>query len=258
MIGAWAIAKKDFGSFARSWVGVLSLFAFLLIGGLFFILFLLGYSQLSMEAARNSYQGVEGLGLTGFILGAYLLNLGVIILFLTPLLSMRSFAEEKRSGTLELLFTFPLNDLEIVLGKYFALLAQVVLLLLPVFAYAGVVRTLGAKLEWGIVFSGCLGFILLGSAFLAVGLFFSSLTENQIIAAVSTFLFLLGVWILEWILGQVPGRWALGIGRLSPFVHYRDFPLGIIDFTDAAYFLAVILFFIFLTHRVVETRNWKG
>ena len=258
MTGAWAIVKKDFGSYVRSWVGVLSFSSFLLLAGIFFMLFLLGYHQLSLEAARQSYEGAEGLGLTGFILGAFILNLGVVILFLTPLLSMRSLAEEKRSGTLELLFTFPLSDFEIVLGKYLSLFLQLVMLLLPTFIYAGIVWMLGAKLEWGVVLSGSLGFLLLGSAFLAVGLFFSSLTENQIVAATLTFVFLLGSWVLEWVTSLLPGPAAPRAGLFSPFVHYRDFPLGIIDFTDVTYFLAVILFFFFLTQRVVETRNWKG
>ena len=258
MTGAWAIVKKDFGSYSRSWVGVLGLSSFLLIAGTFFTLFLLGYSRLSFEAARKSYEGIEGLGPTGFVLGAFLLNLGIIFLFLTPLLAMRSLAEEKRMGTLELLYTFPLSDLEIVLGKYLSLLAQLFFLGLPTLIYAAILRTLGAKVEWGIVCSGLLGFFLLGATFLSAGLFFSSLTENQIISAGVTFLFLLGVWILEWAASFLPNPLGPRVSLLSPFVHYRDFPLGIVDFSDVAYFLVTILFFIFLTHRVVEARNWRG
>ena len=258
MTGALALLKKDFASYSRSWVGLFTNFSFLLIAGIFFTLFLLGYSQLSFEAARNSYEGIEGLGLTGFIFGAFLLNSGVLILFLAPLLTMRSLAEEKRMGTLELLYTYPLGDIEIVLGKYFSLVAQLALLLFPTFIYTAVVRVLGAKIEWGVIISGCLGFLLLGSTFLALGLFISSLTENQIVAAGLTFTLLLGSWILEWIAGMLPAPWSGRLGVFSPFIHYRDFPLGIIDFSDAAYFLAAIFFFLFLTHRVVETRNWKG
>lgn len=257
MIGAWAVLKKDFASYARSWVGLLMMSSFLLIAGIFFTLFLLGYSHLSLEASQGSYDGVEGLGLTGYVLGAFLLNLGVVVLFLTPVLTMRSFSEEKRSGTLELLFTYPLSDLEIVLGKYFSLLLQVALFILPAFIYAGVMQLFKVKIEWGIVLSGCLGFLLLGSAFVSIGLFFSSLTENQIVAASLTFTFLLAVWILEWAVRLLPEVWAV-MGFFSPFMHYRDFPLGILDFSDASYFLAVTLFFLFLSQRVIETRNWKG
>ncbi len=257
MTGAWVIAKKDFVSYIRSWVGALVISSFLLIAGIFFTLFLLGYSQLSFEAAQHSSQAIEGLGPTGFILGAFLLNLGIVVLFLMPILTMRSFSEEKRSGTLELLFTYPLSDLEIVLGKYFSLLAKVALFIFPTFIYAALLALFKIKIEWGIVFSGCLGFLLLGSAFVSIGIFFSSLTDNQIVAASLTFTFLLAIWILEWAVRLLPGVWA-GLGIISPFMHYRDFPLGILDFSDVAYFLAVTVFFLFLTQRVIETRNWKG
>jgi len=258
MRGAWAIFSKDFTSFARSWVGVLVAFAFLVIGGLFFTLFTLSYAQLSAEAARTAYEGTEGLSPTGFILGAFLLNLGVLFLFLTPLLAMRSLAEERRIGTLELLYTYPLSDLEIVLGKFLALVAQLFILFLPTLLYAGVIRLLGTGVDLGIILAGSLGFLLLGSAFLAVGLFFSSITENQIIAAGLTFSFLLGFWILEWLVGFLPPDWASWFGGLSPFAHFRDFPLGIVDLKNISYFLGAVLFFLFLTLRVVEARNWKG
>lgn len=258
MFGALAIFKKDYASFFRSWVGILVLFAFLLMTGIFFTLFLLGYSQLSVQAAGRAYQGIEGLSFTAFVLGAFYLNLGVIFLFLTPLLSMRAVSEERRFGTLELLYTFPLSDFEIVLGKYLALTATLATLFFPTSVYLLLIRFLGPQLEWGVIFSGISGFFFLGAMFLAVGLFFSSLTQNQIVAAGSTFTLLLGVWILEWLADFFPEPWSGWLGNLSPFAHYRDFPLGIFDFTDAAFFAGAIAFFFFLTLRVVESRTWKN
>lgn len=258
MTGTWAILKKDFSSFCRSWVGVLTTSSFLLLAGIFFTLFLFSYSQLSLEAAQRAYEGIENLTVSGFILGGFLLNLGILFLFLAPLLSMRTLAEEKRGGTLELLYTYPLSDFEIVFGKYLALLAQLALLFLPTLAYAGVLRFLGVKIDGGILGAGILGFFLLGSSFLAMGLFFSSLTESQILASALTFISLLGLWILEWVTGFLPRPWEFGLTQASPFVHYRDFPLGILDLTDLTYFLCVSAFFLFLTLRAVETRNWKG
>lgn len=256
--GAWVILKKDFSSFFRSWVGVLVLFAFLLISGIFFTLFMLGYSALSLEAARQGYQGVEGLNLTRFVVGAFLLNLGVILLFLAPLTSMRSLAEEKRLGTLELLYTYPLSDLEIVLGKFLSLLAQLGSLFLPTLTYVVLIHFLGQKIDVGVVFSGTLGFFLLGAAYLAIGLFFSCLTENQILAAGLTFLFLIVLWVVEWFGGFLPGFWKEGLSALSPSVHFRDFSLGILDLQDTLFFAAVVFFFLFLSLRSVETRNWKS
>ena len=258
MSGAWAILKKDFVSYHRSWVGVLVLFAFLLLSGIFFTIFVLSYSQLSFEAARQAYRGVEDLSITAFIMGAFLLNVGVLFLFFAPLLSMRSLAEEKRVGTLEFLYTYPLSDFEIVLGKYLSLVSQSVLLFLPTLAYAAVIHWLGAKVDWGIIGGGTAGCFLLGASFLAMGLFFSSLTENQMLAGGLTFAFLLGLWMLEWLTGFLPSFLSTRLADLSPFMHFRDFSLGIVDLTDVSYFLCLISFFFFLTLRDVESRNWKG
>ena len=258
MSGAWAILKKDFASFYRSWVGVFVISAFLFISGIFFTLFLLGYSQLSIQAAGEAYEGIEGLSLTPFVMGAFLLNSGILFLFLAPLLAMRSLAEEKRVGTLELLYTYPLSDFEMVLGKYLALLAQLLLLFLPTLVYVIVIRALGPRVEAGIVLSGCLGFFLLGASFLAVGVFFSSLTENQILAASLTFTCLLAVWIFEWLAGLLPGAWGARAETLSPFVHFRYFPMGIVDLKDIAFFLCMISFFFFLSLRTVGARHWKA
>ena len=258
MTGAIAILKKDLGSFCHSWVGVLVMFSFLLISGIFFTLFLLGYSQISLEAAQQAYKGIEELSLTGFVMGTFILNASVLFLFLAPLLSMRSLAEEKRIGTLELLYTYPLSDMEIVLGKYLALVMKLVILFLPTLFYLAVIHFLGAKIDWGIIAAGSLGFILLGSSFLAIGLFFSSVTENQIIAAGLAFSFLVAIWIFEWLFNLIPGPWGEWFSSISLFVHFRDFPLGIIDLKDVLFFICTILLFSFLTLRTVEMRNWKG
>lgn len=258
MRGIFPILKKDFSSFVRSWVGVFVIFSFLLIGGIFFTLFLLGYSQLSIQAASQAYEGVEDLSVTSFVMGAFILNTGVIFIFLAPLLAMRSLAEEKRVGTLELLYTYPLSDFEIVLGKYLALVSQLLLLFLPTLLYVGALRFLGVRIDWGVIIAGSIGFLLLGATFLAIGLFFSSVTENQILAASLTFSVLLALWIFEWLAGLLPPPWGERFSVLSPFVHYRDFPLGIIDSTGVSFFFCAISFFFFLTLRTVETRNWKG
>lgn len=258
LLGAWSLVKKDFFSFCRSWVGVSVLFSYLLVGGIFFTLFLLGYSQLSLQAAGQAYEGIEGLSLTAFVMGTFILNSGVLFLFMAPLLSMRSLAEEKRVGTLELLYTYPLSDFGIVLGKYLALMAELALLFLPTLLYTVLIRFLGPRVDGGILLAGVLGFFLLGGMFLAIGLFFSSLTENQILAALLTFMTLLALWIFEWLAGLLPQAWAARLGGLSPFAHFRDFPLGIVDLTDVAFFISAIAFFFFLTLRKVEARNWKG
>jgi ABC-2 type transport system permease protein len=256
--GVWSLFKKDFATVYRSWIGVLVMFSFLLISGIFFTFFLLAYNQISMEAARQSYQGMEGMSITRLVMGTFFLNLGVLFLFLAPLLSMRPLAEEKRFGTLELLYTYPLGDLEIVLGKFLALLGQLVLLLLPTLTYLGVLRILGVRADLGVIGGGLLGYFLLGSCYLAVGLFFSSLTENQILAAGLTFVSLLGLWMLEWVSSFLSRPWGPRLTAFSPFVHFRDFPMGVVDLGDVSYFLCMTSFFLFVTLRVIETRNWRG
>ncbi len=258
MSGIWPIFKKDFVSLFRSWTGVFATSAFLLIAGIFFTFFLLAYSQLSMEAARQAYEGIQGLNLTRFVMGAFILNLGVLFLFIAPLLSMRCITEEKKTGTLELLYTYPLSDLEIVLGKYLSLLAQLALLFLPTLTYLGVLRVLGIKVDLGVVGAGVIGFFLLGATFLALGMFYSSLTENQIASAGLSFLTLMGLWILEWVAGFLPRPWSRWLNLASPFFNFRDFPLGVIDLSSLTYFLCAIALFFFLTLRAVETRNWRG
>ncbi len=256
--GAWVIFKKDVAAFFRSWAGILVLFSFLLVAGIFFTLFILGYSSLSLEAARQGYEGIEGLNLTRFVMGAFLLNLGALLLFLSPLISMRSLAEERKTGTLELLYTYPLSDLEILLGKYFALVAELALLFGPTVTYLGVIHALGEKVDFGVVGAGALGFFLLGATYLACGIFFSSLTENQILAAGLTFSLLVGFWVLDWVAGFLPLAWGNWLSALSPLVHFRDFSLGIIDLRDVTYFLGTVAFFLFLTLQRIEVRNWKG
>ena len=151
-----------------------------------------------------------------------------------------------------------LSDFEIVLGKYLALLAQLAFLFLPTLSYVGVLRALHVNVDYGMILAGVLGFFLLGSSFLAIGLLFSALTESQVLAASLTFVSLLGLWMLEWFTGFLPYPWNTRLGILSPFFHYRDFSLGIVDLADVTYFLCLIAFFFFLSLRVVETRNWKG
>lgn len=258
MTGLWALLKKDFGSYFRSWVGVLGLAVFLLLAGVFFTLIVLSYAQLSLESARQAYEGIEALSLTGFIFGAFFLNLGVLFLFLAPLLTMRSLAEEKKMATLELLYTYPLSDFQIVGGKYLALLSQMALLFLPTLTCVGLMFFLKVNLDVGVVVGGSLGFFLLGASFLAVGLFFSSMTESQLLAGALTFAALFFLWMFEWLVGFLPHPWNEGLARLSPFFHFRDFSLGVIDLSDGVYFVCFVAFFFFLTLRRVEARNWKG
>jgi ABC-2 type transport system permease protein len=258
MRNALAVAKKDFFSYVNSWIGVFVLALFFVIAGLFFFFLVVSYARISMEASQDLYRNVRGLGLTQFVFSSFFLNMGAILIFFMPLLSMRSFAEERKYQTLELLFTYPLSDFEIIWGKYLAMLWFLGLMIIPTGLYLGLIVWLGGTLDWGPVLVGYLGFLLLANAYLALGLFVSAISENQVVSALITFGALTVFWIMDWMGGVTDGTMSHFFTAASPLRHYREFTLGILDLSHTAYFCFFYFYFLFLALRAVETRNWKG
>lgn len=258
MKNALILARKDALSYFQSWTGVLILFFFSVLGGVFFFLPALAYSQISLSTLPQDYQHLEGLGITRFVFGSFFINIATILIFIVPFLSMRSFAEERNRETLELLFTYPLSDFEVVVGKLFGMLGFFVFLCLPTAAYIYGLQRVGADMDWGPILTGYLGFWLLANAYLALGLFISSLSENPVVSAVVTFSLLVVFWLLEWVAGASDGTWARWLAALSPFTHYREFTIGILDLSHLVYFIFFQFYFLFLTMRAIEARNWKG
>ncbi len=258
MRNAFVLARKDFASYFRSWAGVFIAVFFLLLSGIFFSLLVMTYAKISIDAAKQAYQGVQGLGLTRFVFSSFFLNLGVVLIFIVPILSMRSFAEERKQQTLELLWTYPLSDFEIVWGKFLALVWFFELLFLPTVLYVPVIAHLGGKLDWGPIAVGYLGFWLLGNAYLALGLFVSSIAETPTVSAIVTFGCLIIFWILDWVPAVTDGKWSLFFAALSPLSRYHEFTLGVLDLSHVVYFCLFFLYFIFLALRSIEMRNWKG
>lgn len=257
MKNAFQLAFKDFISCFHNWLGVLIFTFFYLIIGLFYVLFVLSYSRLSSEAAQQGYQAMEGIEMTQFVFGSFFLNLAVVLIFFIPLIAMRSFTEERRYHTLEIIFSYPLSDFDIVFGKFFGLILFLVSLILPTAGYLILFSSFGGYLDWGVLMSGYLGFLLLGSAFLSLGLFVSSLTENQVVSAIGTFGLLVLLWALDWASGVSDGKISQFLTEFSPLAHYREFALGVLDLSDVVYFLFFILYFLFLTLRSIEMRHWK-
>ncbi len=183
----------------------------------------------------------------------------VTVLFLvltTQLMSMRLVSEEKRSGTLELLMTTPVPDWQIILGKYLASLVMLLAMLVLNLGFPLVLTKLGNP-DLSVLASGYLGFFLLGAALLAIGLFASSITRNQIVAAIVG----LGIVLVLWMAGGVSDVFGDTFGSvvvyLGPFDHYIDFVTGIISSKHLVYYFSVIIFFLFASTRVVESRRWK-
>ncbi len=252
------LAKKDFDSYFRSWIGTVLFVFFFLIAGIFFSILVISYAKISLDAQRNAFEGVQGLGLTRFIFSSFFLNMGAILMFIVPLLSMRAIAEERKQETLELLYTYPLSDFEIVMSKFMALTSFFILLFVPTVIYLWLLKVLGADIQWKVVAMGYLGFWLLGNAYLALGLFISSISDSQVLSGILTFGCLMVFWILDWVVGVTDGNLSRFLAALSPLGHYREFAFGIFDLSNFIYFVFFFLYFIFLTLRSVEVRNWKG
>lgn len=183
-------------------------------------------------------------------------NITVIFLFVIPALTMRLLAEEQKTGTLEVLLTNPVRDVEVVVGKYLATTLYLLVLLAVTLYYALLVFMFGNP-DVGPMVSGYLGVFLAGAALMAIGLFFSSLTSNQIVAALGTFFAVLFMWLSE-PLGQLfPGPIGDALGYLSIAGHLGDTGRGIIDTRDIVFFLSLVATFLFLTVVSLQTRRWR-
>jgi len=258
MTKLFVIARREFTGCFHSWLGVMMGVLFFLVTGVFFVILVLSYVKISMDPRQFGLSSLNGINQTQFVFSSFFSNLSIILLFFVPLLTMRSFAEEKRQETLELLFTYPLSDFEIVAGKMLGIVWFFEFLLVPLLGYLAVFRWIGGELDWGPVLSGFLGFWLLGMAYLAAGVFVSSLTRSTVVSAIGTFSVLVVFWVFEWVTEISDGAWAKIFGALSPLGHYRHFTLGIVDLQDVVYFLFFFLYFLYLAIRSVETRNWKS
>jgi len=240
-----AISQREIKSYFTSLVAYVVISIFLVISGYFF------YTNLVLFVMWVGSDVKLGLWQYTFH------DMRYIMLLLMPMLTMRLFAEEKKLGTIELLYTNPLRDIEIVLGKYLACLAVLILMLALTTLYP-VLLAIVFSVELGPLVAGYLGLFLLGATFLACGIFVSSLTENQIIAAMGTVGLLSLLWFIDWNEG-IAGQAAITIlHQLSLFEHFSNFSRGVIDLADVVYYLSLIGFFLFLTMRSLETRNWSG
>ncbi len=255
-MGVWAVFKKEMRLYFTSPVAYVVFTFFLLIVGYFFYSIFAFYNLTSIQAAMNP-AFARDLNVTDAIMRPLFSNTGIILLFVMPMLTMRLFAEEKRSGTIELLLTFPVRDGEVLLGKFAAALALFLMLLAFTALYPAIVGYF-TPVEWGPLLSGYLGLVLLGGAFLAVGVLVSSLTENQIVAGFATFGILLGFWIIGWSADLAGGNWRGLFQYLSILEHLDNFGKGVIETKDVVYYLSLIALALFLTLRALESKRWRG
>jgi ABC-2 type transport system permease protein len=184
-------------------------------------------------------------------------NTSVVVLFVLPMITMRTYAEEKRSGTIELLLTSPVTDFQIIMGKFFGAMALYGVMLAVTLLYIAILFVYGNP-EWRPIAIGYLGLLLLGGSFIALGLLISSLTKNQIVAGISTFAVLLILWVINWAANSAGPTMASVLNYLSITDHFDDFSKGILDTKHLVYYLSFITFGLFLTAKSVDTERWRG
>jgi ABC-2 type transport system permease protein len=181
----------------------------------------------------------------------------IVLIFVTPVLTMRLLAEERRSGTIESLMTAPVTELQVVLGKYLAALLFFVFLWLPTLVYVAIVAR-GSAVDWGPIASGYLGVFAIGAVFMAVGVFGSSFTKNQIVAAIVTFFFLLVLFSIGLMENLANGETAKKIlGHLNLWQHMDDFAKGIVDSRRLVYYATGAGLFLFFTTRALAAKKWR-
>ena len=251
-----AILKKELRLYFTTPVAYGVAFCFLLIAGYFFYSIFAFYTMASMQSAMNPQMGRD-LNVTDSVLRPLFSNLSVILLLLMPLVTMRLFAEELRSGTIELLLTYPVRDGAVLMGKYLAAIALYACMLVLTLLYPGIVMYF-ARLEWGPLLTGYVGLLLMGATFIAVGVCISSFFENQIMAGTVTFVTLLMFWVIGWSGEAVGGVWKAVLSELSIIEHYDSFAKGIFDTKDVIYYVNFNILALFIALKSLEARRWKG
>ena len=255
MKNIWAICKKEIKTYFTSPIAYVVITVFLVLIGFFFYSLIWWFNSQSLQMAQNQYY-YQQLNINQMVYSPLFHNMSIILLLMVPLLTMRLFSEEKKRQTDELLFTSPISVNQIILGKYLASLFVLLVMLFLTGILSIFVFSYGNP-ELAPILSGYLGLFLVGAAFMAVGIFFSSVTENQIVSAILTFGALLLFWILNWASYSAGGMWKSVLNYLSFFQHFDAMTRGILDTTDLVYYLSFIFLGLFLTHSVIQSRRWR-
>jgi ABC-2 type transport system permease protein len=249
-----AIAQREVTAYFASPIAYVLIGFFALLFGWFFYVPLAFFIQQSSQMGMNPTQA---LNINQMLVGPTLMNTTVIMLFLFPLITMRTYAEEKRSGTIELLLTSPITDVEIIIGKFLGAMLLYAAMLAVTMLHMAILFIFGDP-EWKPIATGYLGLLLMGGCFLSLGLFISSLTKNQIVAAMATFAVFLMLWVINWISTFVGPTTQTVLQYLSLTEHFDDFAKGIIDTKHVIYYLSFMAFGLFLTAKSVDSERWRG
>jgi len=255
MRNVWIICRKELRSYFVSPIAYILLAFFAIIFGFMFWNSLGEFIYYGMQAQLRGQ--VFPMNLNEEVIRPLISTTGVIGLFLIPVISMRLFAEEKRAGTIELLATSPIRDGEVILGKWLAsLILYAAMLLLTALNFIWLFKY--GNPDWKPLAVAYLGLLLLAGALLAIGEFISTLTRNQIIAAVATFVVCLLLWVLEWVSGYDSSTWARVLAYISVHSHFESFTKGLLSTKDVVYYVTAIFLGLFLSARSMESLRWRS
>jgi ABC-2 type transport system permease protein len=250
-----AIAHKELRSYFASPIAYITIGFFALLYGWFYVNLVYYFVRQSMQVTQ--FGGGGSVNVNQMLVRNLLQNVTILVLFLMPMVTMRTYSEEKRSGTIELLLTSPLTDFQIIVGKFLGAVALWAAMLAVSLIHMALLFVYGNP-EWKPIATAYLGLLLFGACFISVGLFISSLTKNQIVAGMVTFAVFLFLWVINWI-GSFSGPTINSLtDYLSIIQHFDDFSKGVVDTTHLIYYFSVITFGLFLTAKSVDSERWRG
>jgi len=256
MSNVLAIAHKEIKSYFASPIAYIVIGLFALMYGYFYAVMLYYFVRQSMQMGQLG-QGPAAMNVNQHMLRPLLQNVTILALFLLPMITMRTYAEEKRSGTIELLLTSPITDFQIIMGKFLGALALYAIMLAVSLVHIAILFKFGTP-EWKPIATAYLGLLLMGGCFISLGLFISSLTKNQVVAATITFAVFLMLWVITWI-GSFAGPTVESLtSYLSIIEQFDDFAKGVVDTSHLIYYFSFITFGLFLTAKSVDSERWRG
>ncbi len=248
-----AIAGRELRSYFASPIAYAVIGLFALVFGFMFY----AYTQMFVRQSQQFAAMGGPLSVNQNVIRPLFVQISIIVLFVLPMITMRTYAEEKRSGTIELLLTSPLTDLQIILGKFLGAMGLYASMLLITLLPISLLFWYGDP-DWRPVVTAYLGLLLVGGAFISIGLAISSLTKNQIVAGVFTFCALLMLLLVSWLQDSMGPVGRAILSAVTIFEHFDDFSKGVLDTTHLVYYASVITFGLFLTAKAVDSERWRG
>ena len=254
-----AIIERELRAYFTSPIAYVVLTIFVFLSGLFFRSILAQVLQMGLMSQLQAQQlGPRAMDMPGMITRGFLSTMSVILLFVMPMLTMGLFSEEKKRGTIELLLTAPLTDLQVVLGKFFAGVTFFIILLLTTWIPTGMLYLYSTPAS-GPILTAYLGLLLYGLALTAIGLFISTLTENQIIAAVLSFGTIMVLWLVDVLANNAESSTSKAVlTYLSILSHLDDFMKGVLSTSHIIFYMSLMLVALFLTYRSIDPLRWRG